>query len=148
MIRIPFLGHSSELDAAQRQLGLSSPGNQSWDHGSAPQREQIEARIAALELRLVDHAEELTQQLTSRVERIQSRVERALLPFSETCEGSDAGAQNVVEFTAASSPSHYLHSVNAREALHDLTQALLSTSEHLDALGRSVARMKQSVGKA
>lgn len=148
MIRIPFIGHSTELDAAQRQLGLSSQGHQSWDNGAAPPREQIEARIAALELRLVDHAEELTQQITSRVERIQSRVERALLPFSDASEGADAAGANVLEFTAASSPSHYLHSVNAREALYDLTQALLSTSEHLDALGRSVARMKQSVGKA
>ena len=149
MIRVPF---SSASDArSSTATGAARPPLRP-DGAPASEAERvawIEARLAALESKLVSHAEELKSQVSERVVRIQSRLENAMRPFHSDGEAEKAdGADNVVPFASASPDLHHLHASNAREALHELNQTLTLTREHLEALSSSVDRMRQSVGKA
>ncbi len=124
----------------------------------SPDHERLEARLAALELRLVNQAEELKSQVADRVLRIQSRLESALKPFQTGTERSrrrsEAGtvmeteAKNVVDFIpelSAGVEGRLLHARNAREAMVELNETLRLTREHLEALSGSIERMRRSV---
>ncbi|MBU6181024.1 MAG: hypothetical protein KGR69_15260 [Verrucomicrobia bacterium] len=108
--------------------------------------DRVEARLAALEDRLVSHAEELKLNIDNRVMRIQSRVERAMGPFQPG--GLDQGAANVLDFRNddnGSAAQQALHVRNAREALLELNETLRDTRVHLEALSGSIERMKRSI---
>lgn len=145
MIRIPFAASAEGKHPIE-------PSSRS---GGAPTAEEegrvnrVEARLAALELRLAGHAEELSAQVSERVLRIQSRLENALRPFvapePETLESWNSG--KVVEFSGDSCDDHLIHARNACEALYELNQTLKLTREHLEALACSVDRMKRSVAR-
>ena len=114
--------------------------------------ERVEARLEALEIRLVSHAEELKSQISGRVMRIQSRIERALRPFQPESERErvERLADNVVEFgkegvEATKEIDHDLHARNAREAILELNETLRVTREHLESLSSSIERMRESV---
>ena len=106
----------------------------------------IDARLDHLELRLVAHAEEFRGEMVERVEEIYSRLENAMKPFQPDAETGEI-ASNVVEFNATESDFHHLHASNAREALSELNRTLRCSREHLDALSKSVERMKRAIGK-
>lgn len=140
MIRIPFstrpeLGGSN--DRSVEPYGSSKPA-------SPEQLLAIEARMAALELKLAIHAEEIQDGVLERVERIESRFRNAVKSFNSE-GGSEGTAENVVEFHQESPSSHELRASNAREALNELNATLLVTRKHLEALGASVARMRAVV---
>lgn len=150
MIRIPFFStHETEIGRESR--GLPAFPREAL----TPDRERVdrvEVRLAALESRLVSHAEELKSNIGSRVMRIQSRIERAMRPFQPESERMKAerSADNILEFGidhpgGPETPDKALHARNAREAMIELNETLRVTREHLDALFGSIDRMKQSV---
>lgn len=113
---------------------------------------RVESRLSLLEVNLVEHAEELKQQVTERVLRIQSRIESALRPFNTKAERQrvEVEADNIVDFSENRGPidpqdRHVLYARNAREAMMELNETLRVTQEHLDSLARMVDRMKRSV---
>ncbi len=113
--------------------------------------ERLEARLEALEIRLISHAEELKAQIAGRVMRIQSRLERALRPFQPESERErgERQADNVVEFgkegeQVVKEVDHELHARNAREAMLELNETLRVTREHLESLSSSIERMRES----
>lgn len=108
--------------------------------------DEIDARLDHLELRLVAHAEEFRGEMVERVEEIQSRLENAMKPFQTPTEDGEV-ASNVVEFRADESDFHHLHANNACKALSELNRTLRSSREHLDALSKSVERMKRAIGR-
>lgn len=112
----------------------------------------MEARLEALESRLISHAEELKSQIAGRVMRIQSRIERALRPFQPESERErvERNADNVVEFgkegVETNEPvDHLLHACNAREAMLELNETLRVTREHLESLASSIEQMRASL---
>lgn len=138
MIRLPFSADSHPADPKLPREEVSL-GNE----GSAHREGVIEARLAALELKLALHAEELHTEVSGRVERIQSRLENVVQFFGEE-KGISAEA-NVVKFAGGESSMHHLHATNAKVALNELNETLHVTRKHLDALGDSVARMRTAV---
>ncbi len=151
MIRVPFFPlprPKSELEPLQNVARSEAPVLD-----VTAEEDRIEARLSSLELRLVAHAEELKTQVSQRVMRIQSRVERALRPFQPESERKRAerSADNVIEFgidMPGGEPGdsrHQLHARNARAAMHELNDTLRLTREHLEALSGSIERMRRSV---
>ncbi len=150
MIRVPFFPlpqSKSELDPSSRELRDETPALE-----NTAAEDRIEARLSSLELRLVAHAEELKMQVSQRVMRIQSRVERALRPFQPDSERKrvERSADNIIEFGADvlgpdSDSKRLLHARNARAAMHELNDTLRLTQEHLEALSGSIERMRRSV---
>lgn len=150
MIRIPFFSHpNSELGRDARTLPTFPR------EAMAPERERVErveVRLAALEHRLVSHAEELKSCIGNRVMRIQSRVERAMRPFQPESGRmrAELSVDNIIEFGTErpgkpEMPVEALNARNAREALLELNETLQQTREHLEALFGSIDRMKRSV---
>jgi hypothetical protein len=144
MIRIPFFLHpNSELGREPRSLPVLP---REVFRSDLERADRVEARLAALEDRLVSHAEELKSNIGNRVMRIQSRVERAMGPFQPG--GLDQGAANVLDFRNdenGSAAQQALHVRNAREALLELNETLRDTRVHLEALSGSIERMKRSM---
>ncbi len=152
MIRIPF----SNVVPESRLVSVHSGVSDSSDYNAASEVDRvrlIEARVATMELKLATHAEEIQSQVTERVLRIQSRLERTLslfdvTPDQEDVEATVPGAGNVVEFSSDGGDFHYLHAANAMEALLELNDTIRQTREHLEALASSVTRMKRAVASA
>ncbi len=100
-----------------------------------------------LESKLANHAEDLKDTVSERVDQIESRFHRAMRSLSGK-DGDSEAMENVIEFAAEHLELHHLPTTAALEALHDLNLTLQLTREHLDALGASVNRMRAAVGKA
>ncbi len=148
MIRVPFfpLHRSKSENVAPLKEVPSYPDTAETD--------LIEARLSSLELRLVAHAEELKMQVSQRVMRIQSRVERAIRPFQPESERkrTERSADNIVEFgmdlaEEGRQGDHPLHARNARAAMNELNETLRLTREHLEALSGSIERMRRSMAE-
>lgn len=149
MIRVPFF--SSSEGRITRDEGLASVTMESPTTAELGRGERLEARLEALEIRLLSHAEELKAQIAGRVMRIQSRLERALRPFQPESERErvERHADNVVEFgkegdLVVKEVDHGLHACNAREAMLELNETLRVTREHLESLSSSIERMRES----
>lgn len=146
MIRIPFTSPGEAQSEASNQFGQAPL--MSRPLLGKDRSKNLEQKLSALEVKLVVHAEELTAQVTDRVDRIRSRVERAMEPFLEEERGSVAKANGkVVEFAAPAGEkaTHHLHATNARDAMNELNSTLAATKDHLVALDESVARMRKAV---
>jgi hypothetical protein len=150
MIRVPFFTSVERHDLHHR--GFASVATEHQPVSESSRGERMEARLEALESRLISHAEELKSQIAGRVMRIQSRIERALRPFQPESERErvERNADNVVEFGeeggAANEPvDHLLHACNAREAMLELNETLRVTREHLESLARSIEQMRDSL---
>lgn len=149
MIRVPFFSAPApRFDHADLALPSSREATV-LDEGERMRR--VESRLTLLEVNLVEHAEELKEQVTERVVRIESRIESALRPFHAKTERQrvEDEADNVVEFSENRGPvdpqdRHLLYARNAREAMNELNETLRLTREHLDSLSRMVDRMKRS----
>lgn len=150
MIRVPFFSSTAaSADAPQVLTPVISTPEFSQDAGKS---DRLEARLEALEVRLVSHAEELKSQIAGRVMRIHSRIERALRPFQPESEREkvERSTDNIVEFgnshrSKSGTPDPLLHARNAREAMLELNETLRVTREHLEALSGSIDRMRKSV---
>ena len=146
MIRIPFTSPSEAQSGASNQFAHAP--SKSRPLLGKDRSKNLEEKLSALEVKLVVHAEELTAQVTERVDRIRSRVERAMEPFIEGERNSVAKSNGkVIEFTAPSGDKalHHLHAKNARDAMNELNTTLAATKDHLIALDESVARMRKAV---
>lgn len=150
MIRVPFF--STVSNPADDSEDITPMVNPSDLFRASGKEERIEARLEALEVRLVSHAEELKAQIAGRVMRIHSRIERALRPFQPESEREkvERSTDNIVEFGQArkgnpASSDPLLHARNAREAMLELNETLRITREHLEALSGSIDRMRKSV---
>lgn len=150
MIRVPFFTNSDSREL--RHSGLTSVSSDPQPGSESSRGERMEARLEALEGRLISHAEELKSQIAGRVMRIQSRIERALRPFQPESERErvERNADNVVEFGKEGEVSdepvdHLLHARNAREAMLELNETLRVTREHLESLARSIEQMRESL---
>jgi len=118
--------------------------------GSAATAE-VEPRLRLMEAKLTYHAEEIHRGVVERVDRIDSRIQRAMALLA--ADGEDRCEENVVEFRGVDAgpgqaSHHSLPAIAAREALHELNATLKVTREHLDALGASVGRLREAVAKA
>jgi hypothetical protein len=156
MIRIPFSAHSEAASPSKGKIHpfegkrTATQSDETQSGASETERvEVIEARLAALERKLVRHAEDLKVQVSDRVLRIQSRLENAMKPFEvESPEMElDGNDSNILSFAGEFTQLHHLHATNGCTALNDLNQTLKATREHLEALASSVERMKRSVSK-
>lgn len=98
-----------------------------------------------LESRLGDHAEELKSNIERRVERIESRITRALVSLGSEPEHEDAG--NVVQFQQQENTPHHLPATSAIAALNELNDTLRMTRNHMEALDRSVSRMRRTLSR-
>ena len=136
MIRIPFSTGSEahEVSSASFQESVVSDNT----------RDQLESRMKLLETKLGDHAEELKSNIVQRVDRIESRVSRALVTMGADSE--DENAENVVEFQGEGD-SHHLPATSAIGALNELNQTLELTRNHMEALNRSVTRMRETLAR-
>lgn len=150
MIRVPFFPSSSvATEKAGFRRDSASPDALAHDQDGLA---RLEARLSSLEVGLREHSEELKQQVSARVLKIQCRLENALHPFQPEIEGSAAadGAKNVLSFE---NPQHrlspeqrnLLHLRNAREAMKELNETLRATREHLEALDSSVEKMRHRI---
>lgn len=139
MIRVPFSTSSDSGESRRR----SSSRRRSVEYNETSG--EIDERIAALENNLTVHAEELTRNVVSRVERIESRFHRALISMGGDAEKLEK--ENVIEFTTDHIVLHHLPTVAAIEALNELNHTLQLTREHVDALRDTVSRMKRSAGR-
>lgn len=154
MIRVPFLNAGNpRLHEPESRPGALAPD---FVRDGDETARRLEERLAALELRLGAHAEELQGQILGRVLRIQSRLESALAPFqsqSSPRSAETAKAANVIDFASSAqhAPKGDSHDLlrlrNAREAVKELNQTLRATQQHFDALGESVERMRRLVPK-
>ena len=150
MIRVPFFTTAENQDLRHR--GLASVSSDPQPVSESSRGDRMEARLEALEGRLISHAEELKSQIAGRVMRIQSRIERALRPFQPESERErvERNADNVVEFGKEGEVTnelvdHHLHACNAREAMLELNETLRVTREHLESLARSIEQMRESL---
>lgn len=150
MIRVPFFTTSDSRELRHRGLASVPSDNQPVSESSRGDR--MEARLEALEGRLISHAEELKSQIAGRVMRIQSRIERALRPFQPESERErvERNADNVVEFGKEGEVTddpvdHLLHACNAREAMLELNETLRVTREHLESLASRIEQMRESL---
>lgn len=150
MIRVPFFTATDGRIA--REQALASVPSDAVEMSQSSRGDRMEARLEALEGRLISHAEELKSQIAGRVMRIQSRIERALRPFQPESERErvERNADNVVEFGQEGIETeqpidHELHARNAREAMLELNETLRVTREHLESLAGSIERMRESL---
>ncbi len=137
MIRIPFSTGSDACEVPSTSVEDAS--------GSLGARDQLESRMLLLENKLGHHAEELKSSIEQRVDRIESRVSRALVSLGSEAEEEEEA--NVVEFQSSDSGNefHHLPAVAALAALNELNDTLELTRNHMRALDLSVARMKKSL---
>ena len=142
MIRIPFSGRASSHGPAATDLG-----SHAGDVVSEQKTDGLEIRMELLEAKLASHAGDLKETVTERIDQIESRFNRAMRSLSGK-GGENEAMENVIEFAAEHVEMHHLPTTAALEALHDLNLTLQLTREHLDALGASVNRMREAVGKA
>lgn len=144
MIRIPFSQGSEAPNSTGADPAPSEP--------SAVAKEQLETRMLLLENRLSHHAEELKTSLFQRVERIESRVVRALVTLGSR-EAEESEAANVVEFSGFGTDDsgnenrevHHLPASAAVSALNELNDTLELTRNHMEALDASVSRMREAL---
>lgn len=136
MIRIPF-SSATEPGETRRKTRPRGPVEDFPELSG-----DLDERIAALETNLTTHAEELTRNVVSRVDRIESRFHRALVSMGGDEEKLET--ENVIEFTSDQVSLHHLPTVAALEALNELNHTLRLTREHVDALSDTVTRMKRS----
>jgi len=137
MIRIPF---SSGSEAPQ---GSASSVQES---SVVPEgRKHLEGRMRLLESKLTTHAEDLKTSLVRRVDRIESRVSRALVSLGTD---SEEDAENVVEFESEAKDLHHLPATSALSALNELNETLVITRNHMEALDRSVSRMREALDRS
>lgn len=134
MIRIPFSTGSEAQELSAHSTESSAD--------STITRDQLESRMRLLETKLGQHAEELKINIVKRVERIESRVTRALVSMGS--ESEEIGAHNVVEFQGES-VAHHLPTSSAVSALNELNDTLELTRSHMEALNRSVSKMRQTL---
>ncbi len=108
----------------------------------------LETRMELLEDKLASHAKDLKCTVEDRVDQIESRFHRAMRTMSQSeCAETDS-LENVIEFAAENVSLHHLPTTAALEALKDLNKTLQLTRDHLDALGTSVARMREAVSSS
>lgn len=150
MIRVPFFTSSDNRELHHR--GLASVPSDHQPISESSRGDRMEARLEALEERLIAHAEELKSQISGRVMRIQSRIERALRPFQPESERErvERNADNVVEFGKEGEVNdepvdHLLHARNAREAMFELNETLRVTREHLESLASRIEQMREAL---
>lgn len=136
MIRIPFSDGSQAYDP-------DGPMPREDDAEVRSGRELLESRMVLLESKLSVHAEDLRESVVRRVERIESRVSRALTSLGSGQDTPDP--DNVVEFAEAGRDLHHLPAVAAVSALNELNATLELTRNHLDALDASVDRMRTAL---
>ena len=137
MIRIPFTADSQTSSKRAESLHAEDAPR------SGGKSQSLEVRMDLLESKLEVHARDLKSRVTERVERIESRIHRAM---NSLCgEAEEDGAENVVEFVSGEKSLHHLPTTSAISALNELNATLQQTKEHLDALSQSVARMRQSI---
>lgn len=135
MIRIPF-----STGSEARDVSSTSARDVSDSLGA---REQLESRMRLLEAKLGLHAEELKASIEQRVKRIESRVSRALVSLGSEVDVEDV--ENVVEFQTSGSEMHHLPAAAALAALNELNDTLELTRNHMEALDRSVSRMRSAL---
>lgn len=134
MIRVPSTSQPSEPESGP---SISRPA------GRGTGEEDLEDRMTFLESELTAHAKDLKESVTQRIDRIESRFQRALVSIgSKTDEENPA---NIIEFNSSEVRLHHLPTVAALEALNELNATLRLTREHLDALNTSVTRMRRAV---
>lgn len=137
MIRIPFSSdsesHEAGSKASSRKVVMKTDSSSST----------LEERIGKLEVKLDVHAQDLKDRVTERVERIESRIERAMTSLSGKSETE--AADNVIEFAAEAKAMHHLPTASAISALNELNATLKQTREHLEALQNSVDQMRSAV---
>lgn len=139
MIRIPFSAASESRDEPS---GFSRAKSESR---GARSTEEIDARITMLETKLASHAEELKENVTERVDRIESRFHRALVSLGSS---EEAEGDNVVEFQSDAVTLHHLPATAALNCLNELNDTLQLTRDHVDALEESVDRMRRIARRA
>lgn len=142
MIRIPFSSGASSHGPAETDLN-----SHAGEFVRGQKTDGLEIRMELLETKLASHADDLKETVTERVDQIESRFHRAMRSLSGK-DGENEAMENVIEFAAEHVEMHHLPATAALEALHDLNLTLQLTREHLDALGASVNRMRDAVGKA
>lgn len=138
MIRIPF-----SPDSETSHPGATTSQREKLSSLGGGKRDSIEDRMGKLEAKLEIHARDLKARVTERVERIESRIHRAMNSLSGAEEGESAG--NVIEFVSEETSLHHLPATSALTALNELNATLKQTREHLEALSVSVEQMRRSV---
>ncbi|MCG8601649.1 MAG: hypothetical protein MI807_16015 [Verrucomicrobiales bacterium] len=139
MIRIPF---SAASGSEKEPSGFSRHPRPTGERKST---EEIDARISLLESKLASHAEELKENVTERVDRIESRFHRALVSLGSP-EGEEE--EKVVEFKSDAVTLHHLPATAALSCLNELNDTLQLTRDHVDALEESVDRMRRIARRA
>ncbi len=141
MIRIPFSGSTSTHGSAASRLRAHTDEIMPEESGKV---DRLDMRMHLLEDKLASHAEDLQSNVAERVDQIESRFERAMRSLCADDASGDS-IENVIEFAAENVELHHLPTTAALEALNDLNDTIRLTREHLDALGTSVARMRDAV---
>ena len=139
MIRIPF---SAAPESEEKPSGFPRHQRESARPQSA---EDIDARISMLESKLASHAEELKENVTQRVDRIESRFHRAMVSLGSSKEQE---GEKVVEFQSDAVTLHHLPAAAALNCLNELNDTLQLTRDHVEALEESVDRMRRIARQA
>ncbi len=148
MIRVPFF-----LSSEDQPIVMDAHKHPALDADEAIHR--LDLRLARLEQRLAIHADELKSNVSERITRIQSRLERALGGFQlgrEEGTEVEENPENVVEFRnlrggKPGQADHVLCVKNAREAMTELNETLRLTRDHLEALSGSIDKMRSCIPK-
>ncbi|MDF1824446.1 MAG: hypothetical protein P1U68_07375 [Verrucomicrobiales bacterium] len=138
MIRIPF-----SPDSETSRAGATPARRDQLARLGGRKKESLEMRMGMLEAKLEVHARDLKARVTERVERIESRIHRAMSSITGSAEEESVG--NVIEFVSEETSLHHLPAASALSALNELNATLKQTREHLDALILSVDQMRNSV---
>ncbi len=139
MIRIPF---SAASESGDEPSGFPRQKRESARPHST---KDIDSRISMLESKLASHAMEMKENVTERVDRIESRFHRAMVSLgsSEEQEGD-----KVVEFQSDTVTLHHLPATAALNCLNELNDTLQLTRDHVEALEESVDRMRRLARRA
>ena len=139
MIRIPF---SAASESGDEPSGFPLHKRESARRHST---EDIDTRISMLESNLASHAEEMKENVTERVDRIESRFHRAMVSLGSSEEQED---DKVVEFQSDTVTLHHLPATAALNCLNELNDTLQLTRDHVEALEESVDRMRRLARRA
>ncbi|MEM9282123.1 MAG: hypothetical protein AAGA96_09870 [Verrucomicrobiota bacterium] len=142
MIRIPFSGTSSSHGSSASHLRSHPEELPPAEPGKV---DRLEMRMHLLEDKLASHAENLKSTIEERMDQIESRFERSMKSLCGE-KDMDESMEKVIEFASENLELHHLPTAAAMEALNDLRDTIGITREHLEALGTSVARMREAVG--
>jgi hypothetical protein len=139
MIRIPF---SAASESGDEPSGFP---RQKRELVRPHSTKDIDSRISMLESKLASHAMEMKENVTERVDRIESRFHRAMVSLgsSEEQEGD-----KVVEFRSDTVTLHHLPATAALNCLNELNDTLQLTRDHVEALEESVDRMRRLARRA